>query len=260
MAVYTAYYKTGLTGGGEDSLDEVDGGSLIDKDIAIVFASNIKYFYILDADSAAAESPPDVIAPNTNAGDKRWILQNVRDDAITYAKIQNISATDKLLGRSTAGAGNAEEIACTAFARTLLDDATATAGRTTLEAMKDIVEDTTPELGGELDAGAHSIGFTQQSATGDGTTTINWTLGNKFKFTFGAQNDTFTFIVPGNPCNVLIVMVQDATGSRTATWPASVKWPGGVAAILSTAANAIDIITFYYDGTYFYGHASYTFS
>lgn len=32
------------------------------------------------------------------------------DDAITYAKIQNVSATNKLLGRATSGAGDVEEI------------------------------------------------------------------------------------------------------------------------------------------------------
>jgi hypothetical protein len=51
---------------------------------------------------------------------------------VTYAKIQNVSATDKLLGRSTAGAGSVEEIACTAAGRAILDDADAAAQRTTL--------------------------------------------------------------------------------------------------------------------------------
>lgn len=55
------------------------------------------------------------------------------DDGVTYAKIQNVSATDRLLGRSTAGAGDIEEITCTSFARTILDDANAAAARTTLE-------------------------------------------------------------------------------------------------------------------------------
>jgi hypothetical protein len=32
------------------------------------------------------------------------------DDVVTYAKIQNVSATDRLLGRDTAGAGNIEEL------------------------------------------------------------------------------------------------------------------------------------------------------
>ncbi len=54
------------------------------------------------------------------------------DDGVTYAKIQNVTATDRLLGRSTAGAGVVEEITCTAAGRALLDDATAAAQRTTL--------------------------------------------------------------------------------------------------------------------------------
>jgi hypothetical protein len=56
----------------------------------------------------------------------------VDNDAITYAKIQNVSATDRLLGRSTAGVGDIEEITCTAAGRALLDDADASAQRTTL--------------------------------------------------------------------------------------------------------------------------------
>jgi hypothetical protein len=42
------------------------------------------------------------------------------NDTVAYAKIQNVSATDRLLGRSTAGAGDIEEIVCTAGGRALL--------------------------------------------------------------------------------------------------------------------------------------------
>ncbi len=56
----------------------------------------------------------------------------IANDAVTYAKMQNVSATDKVLGRSTAGAGDVEEITCTAFARSLLDDANAAAALVTL--------------------------------------------------------------------------------------------------------------------------------
>jgi hypothetical protein len=52
--------------------------------------------------------------------------------AVSYAKIQNVSATDRILGRSTAGAGSIEEIACTAAGRAILDDVDAAAQRTTL--------------------------------------------------------------------------------------------------------------------------------
>lgn len=53
-------------------------------------------------------------------------------EAVTYAKIQNVSGADKLLGRTTAGAGSIEEVTCTAAGRALLDDADASAQRTTL--------------------------------------------------------------------------------------------------------------------------------
>ncbi len=60
------------------------------------------------------------------------VTADIASSAVTYAKIQDVSATDRLLGRSTAGAGVVEEITCTAFGRSLLDDASASAARTTL--------------------------------------------------------------------------------------------------------------------------------
>lgn len=62
----------------------------------------------------------------------RITTQDISNKAITYAKIQDSSATDKLLGRSTAGAGSLEEIACTAAGRAIIDDTDAAAQRTTL--------------------------------------------------------------------------------------------------------------------------------
>lgn len=59
-------------------------------------------------------------------------VDQIDDSSITYAKIQDVSATDKLLGRATAGAGDIEEIVCTSSGRALLDDASAAAQLTTL--------------------------------------------------------------------------------------------------------------------------------
>ena len=140
------------------------------------------------------------------------------------------------------------------------DYATAAQGTTADSAMQDLVDDTTPTLGGELDCGANSVGFTAQTATGDGTTTIDWGVGNKFNFTFGAFNETFTFTAPTKPGNFLLKMIQDGVGSRTATWPATVKFPGGAAPTLTTAASSIDIVSFYFDGTNYYGQAGLAFS
>ena len=56
----------------------------------------------------------------------------IANDAVTYAKMQNVSATDRLLGRVSSGSGDVEEVVCTDFAQSLLDDTDASAGRTTL--------------------------------------------------------------------------------------------------------------------------------
>lgn len=56
----------------------------------------------------------------------------IANDAVTYAKMQNVSATDRILGRQSSGAGDVEEITCTAAGRALLDDADANAQRETL--------------------------------------------------------------------------------------------------------------------------------
>lgn len=76
MAV-NGYKFSALAGGGAGALDSQDGATLNDGDVAIVTASGSLYVYQLDAASGAAESIPDVIAPDTNAGDKRWVLQRV---------------------------------------------------------------------------------------------------------------------------------------------------------------------------------------
>lgn len=64
-----------------------------------------------------------------SGGGSTW---GIDPDTVTYAKMQNISATDRILGRSSAGAGDPEEIPCTLAGRALLDDASDSAQRTTL--------------------------------------------------------------------------------------------------------------------------------
>lgn len=78
-AVVTNYSKyTCLTGGTADCLDSQDGASLLDNDRAMVAVSGVFYYYRLNASSGAAESSPDVISPDANAGTKRWILENAK--------------------------------------------------------------------------------------------------------------------------------------------------------------------------------------
>lgn len=116
-----------------------------------------------------------------------------------------------------------------------------------------LVEDLTPQLGGELDLNSKSVGDTPQVATGDGTTLIDWRKGNLFNFQFGAFNETFTFTDPTLPGTFILKLTQDSLGSRTATFPATVKWIDGTAPTLTTTATTgTDIITLYFDGTNYY--------
>ena len=106
MATNTAYYKQLLTGGSGAALDGINGTSLSNLDIAYVMVSNILYVYQLDSTSGGAESSPDVIAPDTNPGDKRWLLQNsyTADSSIALAKLADM-ATASFMGRTTAASG-----------------------------------------------------------------------------------------------------------------------------------------------------------
>jgi len=107
---------------------------------------------------------------------------------------------------------------------------------------------------GGYDFNANSAGFTTQTAVGDGTTTCDWRIGLKFRFVFGAGNETFTFTNPEFSCHLQAILIQDGTGGRTATWPANIYWATGTIPTLSTAANARDIVNFFfddYDDTYY---------
>lgn len=70
----------------------------------------------------------------------------------------------------------------------------------------------------------------------------------------------------GNPSNkqagatYILIVKQDATGNRTLAYNSVFKFPNGVTPVLSTAANAIDILTFVCDGTNMYGVCQKAFS
>jgi hypothetical protein len=75
MTDYYFYPYQGLTGGTAESLDSLDGSILKDGDAAFMVDPTTKKMtvFILDEDSAAAEDGVHVVAPDSNAGDKRWI-------------------------------------------------------------------------------------------------------------------------------------------------------------------------------------------
>lgn len=93
-------------------------------------------------------------------------LQNIptsalNDESVTLAKMAHM-ATNSFLGRDTEGTGDVEVIG-PAAARTILNVADG--------AIANVSEDTTPQLGGNLDAQNNNI--TNVGDFGDGTTTID---------------------------------------------------------------------------------------
>ena len=78
---------------------------------------------------------------------------------------------------------------------------------------------------------------------------VNAQLSNVFSVTMTAASTmSVTNGIAGQTINVRIQ--QDGTGGRVMSWPASFKWPGGTAGVLSTGASQIDLLVATYDGTY----------
>jgi hypothetical protein len=167
--------------------------------------------------------------------------------AIAFSKLANVSATDRLLGRSSAGAGAIEEVTCTAAGRALIDDADAAAQRTTLgvaigtdvqaydadTAKTDVTQSFTAQQRGAITA-----------LTDGATITPDFSLANNFSVTLGGGRTL------ANPTNLTagasgcIWITQDGTGSRTLAYGSNWDFSGGTAPTLSTAAAAVDCLVY----------------
>jgi len=104
------------------------------------------------------------------------------------------------------------------------------------------------------------IGPRSQTLTDGATVTWDVSLGAMGVLTLGGNR---TMAAPTNLRSgeaYALRVIQDATGSRTLTWNAVFKWPGGTAPTLTTTAAAIDILSFLSDGTNLYGVAQKAFS
>ena len=68
----TYYPAKGLIGGASNDLDNIDGGNLIDLDVALTEENGVAYRHILDVDGNVAEQSPSIVVPDTTATTKVW--------------------------------------------------------------------------------------------------------------------------------------------------------------------------------------------
>lgn len=95
----------------------------------------------------------------------------------------------------------------------------------------------------------------QQPLTLTAGSSIEWNVGNNYNAQVTlTSNATLSIIGLKAGCYGSLVVVQGGSGSYTLTLPSSSKVSnGGAGAVtLSTGVGDIDIIGFYYDGTYLY--------
>ena len=143
------------------------------------------------------------------------------------------------------GSGAAALATFTAAGRALVDDADADAQLATLAAVD-------RENGG--------LETVATNATATGAVTVNLSNGNLHHLTLtGNVTLTLSGATNGRVCSLTLLITQDATGGRSITWPASVKWlPAGSAPSFTTTASTRSIVElFTIDGgtTWFAGLA-----
>lgn len=91
-----------------------------------------------------------------------------------------------------------------------------------------------------------------QTLTDQATITWDTSLGRVATVTLGASR---TIAAPTNQKvgTYILRVIQGGSGSYTLTWNGNYKWTAQTAPVLSTAVGAVDIITFFSDGTKMYG-------
>jgi len=124
--------------------------------------------------------------------------------------------------------------------------------------LTNLVEDTTPQLGGTLDCQNKDLdniktgtfnGEYDAGNSGAAAKAIDFNNGQNQKVTLNG-NCTFAFTAPPGPAHCQLKMIQDGTGSRDPSWPAAnFTWIGGTEPTWATGAGQVSIVNLWWDGT-----------
>lgn len=105
-----------------------------------------------------------------------------------------------------------------------------------------------------IEAGVFTNGYTEEVVTANTSTAYTIDLANgSVQILTLTGNCTFTFPTVVSGKGFTLLLLQDATGSRTVTWPASVKWPASTAPTITATASKMDKYVFVANGSYWIG-------
>ena len=181
--------------------------------------------------------------------------------AIPLSQLDNNFATTITLGNTAIQLGNTvttlnnmtyanvtiSSVAST-FPNSYLANSTTTLGNATVT-----LGSTTSTVGNLTVTNVTVTNYTETLYTANTGTaiTVSLTNGTVQQLTL-TGNATITMPTASAGKSFVIMLKQDATGSRTVTW-SGVTWPGGTAPTVTSTANKQDIYSFFSDGTNWYG-------
>ena len=213
----------------------------------------------LDALFAAAGSGTSV-GINVGAGKTLAIAGtlNVTSATVTGFSVSKLSATGTPSASTFLRGDNSwATVSAQVYPAAGIAVSTGTAWNTSLTAPSGAIvgtTDTQTVTNKTIEAGTFTNGYTEETVTANTSTayTIDLVNGSVQILTL-TGNCTFTFPTATAGRSFILILKQDGTGSRTATWPAAVKWPAGTAPTITSTASKSDKYIFTADGSNWIG-------
>lgn len=171
----------------------------------------------------------------------------------------SLSTVAALIGNSTVNA-SMNNVQLSFSGNSIINSTTFSVGNSTVNA---VINSTALSLSGNVWSKASAANYQANDADKILTTTIVWSAASQVTLTDGATvtpdfgaGINFVLTLGGNrtianPTNIkagqagMLLLKQDGTGSRTASWGSYWKWAAGTPPTLTTTASRTDKITYY---------------